>query len=86
MPLHDHMNPGIVEDDRVIFSMGDDQEASVVVEVYVDALAAADPLFLGALRERFDKNRVWIADAASRKFDVHGADPKGVLRLTSADL
>jgi hypothetical protein len=86
MPLRDHKNPGIVEDDRVTFSMGDDQGKSIVVEVYLDALAAADPQFPGTPGERFDKSRAWIADAASRKFDVHGADPKGVLRLTSADL
>jgi hypothetical protein len=86
MPLRDHKSLAIIEDDRVTFSMGDDRGASVVVEVFWDALAAAAPLFPGTLGERFDKNRVRIADAASRNFDVQGAGPKGVLCLTSADV
>jgi hypothetical protein len=86
MPLRDHNIPGIVEDDRVTFSMGDDQGKSIVVEVYSDALAAADPQFPGTPGEMFVKNRARIADAESRKFDVQGADPKGVLRLTSTDV
>jgi hypothetical protein len=70
----------------VVFSIRQEDGTEVLVEALQEALQG-DPAFAGAtMGEQATKHRALIEGLARNKFDAEGADARGMISITLADV
>jgi hypothetical protein len=87
MPLTPSDIALIIGEGMVVLPMQCGDGTAVLVEVSQEALQGAEPAFAGAtMEEQATKHRTSIEGLASNKFDAEGADARGMIRITLADV
>jgi hypothetical protein len=87
MPLIRTNAAPVIGEGEVVLSTVQEDGTELLVEVFQEALQAADPLFAAApLGEQVTKHQALIEAIGSDKYDAQGTDTQNMVRVTLADV